>query len=274
MIAIASLLAVVTLSLVVTRVATVVLVATGLSAQEARFQARSALTGTGFTTREAESVVSHPLRRRVVMALMLIGNAGLVAAASSLIIGFRGGGTGAELWRVLELIGGISLLVFVTLNRRIDRWLTGVIAGVIDRHTKLPRRDLGGLLQLSGGYSVKELAVTDDDWLAGRQLGELGLRDEGIVVLGITRQHGQYLAAPTGTTEVLPGDVLIVYGRNESLEDVDHRQPGELGDRQHRLAVVRQTGHELEEKRRDQDADSGAQAKAPLVGGTPRTGER
>ena len=121
MIAIASLLAVVTLSLVVTRVATVVLVASGLSAQEARFQARSALTGTGFTTREAEEVVSHPLRRRVVMTLMLIGNAGLVAAASSLILGFRGGSTGAQLWRVLELTGGILFLVFVSRSHRIDR---------------------------------------------------------------------------------------------------------------------------------------------------------
>jgi len=137
-------------------------------------------------------------------------------------------------WRVLELIGGILLLVFVSRSRRIDRWLTGVIAKVIERHTTLSQRDLGGLLKLTGEYSVKELAVTEDDWLAGRDLGELGLRDEGIVVLGITRQNGQYLGAPTGTTGVLPGDVLVVYGRSETLEDVDRRQPGELGDRQHR----------------------------------------
>ena len=37
-------------------------VATGTSSELARFQARSAFTGVGFTTSEAESVVLHPVR--------------------------------------------------------------------------------------------------------------------------------------------------------------------------------------------------------------------
>jgi Trk-type K+ transport system membrane component len=41
------------LSLFITRLATTALAATGLSWQAARFQARSAFTGTGFTTSEA-----------------------------------------------------------------------------------------------------------------------------------------------------------------------------------------------------------------------------
>jgi Trk-type K+ transport system membrane component len=89
MYAIASLLAVLAVSLLVTRVATVVLAASGMSGESARFQARSAFTGAGFTTTESEAVVAHPLRRRVVMLLMLVGNVGFVAAASSLILGFH-----------------------------------------------------------------------------------------------------------------------------------------------------------------------------------------
>ena len=67
MIAIGSLLLVVAISLLVTRVATVMLTATGLSREVARFQARSAFTGAGYTTTESESVVNHPVRRRIVM---------------------------------------------------------------------------------------------------------------------------------------------------------------------------------------------------------------
>ncbi|HWH13902.1 MAG TPA: hypothetical protein VNT51_04095 [Miltoncostaeaceae bacterium] len=59
MIALASVFVVVIVSLLVTRVATVLLTATGLSREVARFQARSALSGVGFTTGEAESVVNH-----------------------------------------------------------------------------------------------------------------------------------------------------------------------------------------------------------------------
>lgn len=51
---------VLTLSLVITRIATVALTMTGLSSEAAEFQARSAFTGTGFTTAEAEKIVNHP----------------------------------------------------------------------------------------------------------------------------------------------------------------------------------------------------------------------
>ncbi|HUW03445.1 MAG TPA: hypothetical protein VMW08_13900, partial [Acidimicrobiales bacterium] len=66
-------------SLLVTRVATVMLTLTGMSRESARFQARSAFSGTGFTTTESESVVNHPVRRRIILSLILLGNAGIVS---------------------------------------------------------------------------------------------------------------------------------------------------------------------------------------------------
>lgn len=50
-------LTVLSLSLIITKLATVALTMTGLSPDIARFQARSAFTGTGFTSSETEKVV-------------------------------------------------------------------------------------------------------------------------------------------------------------------------------------------------------------------------
>jgi Trk-type K+ transport system membrane component len=86
MISIVTLLIVLTLSILITRIATVALTHTGLSRESAKFQARSAFTGVGFTTSESEKVVSHPVRRRILLTLMLLGNAGIVTAVSSLIV--------------------------------------------------------------------------------------------------------------------------------------------------------------------------------------------
>ena len=240
MIAISSLLLVVAVSLLVTRVATVVLVATGMSKQSARFQARSAFTGSGFTTSESEKVVDHPMRRRVVMALMLLGNAGIVASASSLILGFRQGSPGKEWQQVLELVCGLVALLVVSRSRWVDRHLTRFIARAIRERTDIAMRDLGGLLQLSGDYSVTELKVNAGDWVADRRLADLGLRDEGIAVLGLTRRDGAYIGAPTGATTVRPGDILVLYGREDSLNEIDHRGAGYEGDRMHDRAVARQ----------------------------------
>ena len=63
-------------SVVIVRTGAVALQMTGLDRATASFQALSAFTNCGFTTREAESVVNHPQRRRIVRALMLLGNAG------------------------------------------------------------------------------------------------------------------------------------------------------------------------------------------------------
>lgn len=83
MVAIAAVLTIVTISVLVTRVAATALETTGVSAELAHFQARSAFTGVGFTTSEAEAVVDHPVRRRIMLVLMLTGNAGLVSVVGA-----------------------------------------------------------------------------------------------------------------------------------------------------------------------------------------------
>ena len=57
MAAIASLLIVLTMSLLVTRIAAMALMLTGMSREAARVQARSSFTGVGYTTREAKEIV-------------------------------------------------------------------------------------------------------------------------------------------------------------------------------------------------------------------------
>lgn len=258
MYAISSLLLIVAVSLIVTRIATVILVASGLSREAAKFQARSAFTGTGFTTLESEGMLNHPLRRRVAMALMLLGNAGIVAAASSLIIGFRGGGGAAAGFRVLELVAGLLALVFISRSSWADRRLTKLIGHLLRRYTDVHTRDVAGLLELSGTYAVSELAVDEGDWIADRTLAEVALRDEGVAVLGITRPGGHYQGAPIGSTRIRPGDSLILYGQEEMLTEIDHRPAGPLGDARHEAAVGRQA--EIERLERLQDPVSSAEA--------------
>lgn len=249
MVAISTLLVVVTVSLLITRVATVILTATGMSKESARFQARSAFSGSGFTTRESETVVDHPIRRRIIATLMLLGSAGTVAVVSTLILGLGKGGGIQRSWRILELALGLLALVYLSRSRWVDQRLTKVISAVLRRYTKLPTRDLASLLDLAGDYAVGELAVSADDWMADRTLADLGLRDEGIVVLGLTLGDGRYLAAPTGATPLRPGDIVIAYGRAEHLRELDDRPPGAAGDEAHAAAVEKQQRLEQDELR-------------------------
>jgi hypothetical protein len=238
-----SLLLVIVVSLLVVRIATVALVHTGLSHQLARFQARSAFTGAGFTTSESEKVTHHPVRRRIILLLMLLGNAGIVTAMSSLMLSFLSidnSGSSTVGIRVLTIAAGIAALWGVAHSGWIDRHLTRLIEWSLKRWTDLDVRDYSGLLHLAGGYAVVELEVEPEDWMAKRQLQRLKLSDEGVLILGVERPGGHYVGAPRGSTRLEPGDTVIMYGPRESIVNLDERRAGSEGNWEHVKAVDKQ----------------------------------
>ncbi|MEJ2054901.1 MAG: TrkA C-terminal domain-containing protein [Calditrichaceae bacterium] len=233
-IGIIALLSVLTLSLVITRIATIALSLTGLSWEASRFQARSAVTGTGFTTSETEKVVNHPVRRKIIMMLMVLRSAGLMTIIISLIFSFANSAEDTEmLYRVLGLFMGILILLLLSRSKFIDNTLNKLIRKALKRWTKLEVRDYENMLKLSGNYSVTELEINEDDWLNGRKLKECRLGDEGINVLGIYRENGNYVGVPRGDTNIYEGDKLILYAREETLSDLNQRRKGGRGDRSH-----------------------------------------
>ncbi|HKJ23229.1 MAG TPA: TrkA C-terminal domain-containing protein [Myxococcota bacterium] len=235
MLEVLSLLVVLVMSLIITRVATVALTLTGMSQPVAQFQARSALTGAGFTTHESERVVSHPLRRRIIMALMLIGNTGLVLGASLVILlmSRSGGDMVSRTEQFGLLVGGLLALYLVARSAWVERMLRRGIERLLRRHTDLGRRDYGSLLRLGGGYRVAELNVESGDWMAGHTLGELDLPEEGILVLGITRGDSSYVGAPRGETRIDAEDTVMLYGTEERIAALDQRRAGVGGHLQH-----------------------------------------
>lgn len=241
-------------SLLITRIATVALTVTGMTRESARFQARSALTGVGFTTRESELVVGHPIRRRVVMALMLVGNVGIVTAMAGLLGSFASADRSAGLLRAGLLILGLAAVYAASRSSAVDRRLSRLIAKYLRRYTDLDTRDYGQLLHLAGEYAVIELAVEEGHWLVDRTLGDVRLRDEGIVALGIRRSDGTYVGVPSKTTKVQRGDTLIAYGRGERIDQLNQRFRDPAGDREHRQAVLDESTKHTDEQ---PSADSG-----------------
>lgn len=252
----------------VTRVATVALTFTGLSREFARFQSRSAFLGVGFTTRESEQIMDHPVRRRIIMLLMFIGNAGFVAAVASLLQVFIGGGDSSitVASRLLLICSALFLLLIISMSKWIDYWMSRAIGWALKKWTRLDVWDFPSLLQLSSGFTVTELKVEAGDWLAGKPLAELRLADEGVQVLGIRRLDGNYVGAPMGKTYIRKGDTLIVYGRVEQIAELHNREAGTSGDMAHEMRVQQQQmeNQDIEEQttRSDPGADTSETAPA------------
>lgn len=239
---------VLTLSLMITRVATIALSYTGLSEEAARFQARSAFTGTGFTTSEAEKVVDHPVRRRIIMMLMVARSAGLVTIIISLILSLAGDGSLDRLLRLAWVGGGSLFLWLLSRSRYLDHLMRRLIKSALERWTRLDVRDYAGLLKISGDYRVTEIRVREGDWLSGKQLRDCRLPDEGVTVLGIYRRDGRYVGVPRRDTRIFPEDTLVLYGRMKLLQDLPRRRDDSGGQRAHEQAVDAQRRHEAREQ--------------------------
>jgi len=253
------------LSVIMVRFAGVSLVLTGVSKDLARFQAMSAFTGSGFTTKESEDIVNHPVRRRIVMHLMLLGNVGVVVAISSVVATLLDTKNAGQFYdrtwvRVALLATGVAILGLIASSRQLEQLMWRLNTWALKRWTQLDVTDYTSLLRLAHDYVVSELSVGEDDWLAGRSLAELQLASEGVLVLGIERADGHYVGAPRGQTTVQAGDSLILYSRQETLVDLHARRAGIVGNLNHVIAVTRQLNM-LEQQNLEEPADENTNAR-------------
>jgi hypothetical protein len=256
LIALISFFVILIISLIIVRVAAAMLQLTGVSSDTARFQSRSAFTGVGYTTREAEMIVNHPVRRKIIASLMLIGNIGFVTFVSSLVISFLSApDQEALIFNIAILLGGLVVIYLITRMKIFDRLLSRLIGVFLKRWTKIHSRDYESLLNLSGDFEVISIPIKPDSWLADRTLENLKLADEGILVLGIRREDGYFQGSPRGETEIYIYDQIIAYGREKSLKRLGERRKGTEGDLEHRFEVERQLKLEGKSPRRPKRKD-------------------
>ncbi len=169
--------------------------ATGLERRKARFQSLSAFTGTGFTTSEAEAVVNHAQRRRIISTLIVVGNLGVLGLLGALVVVLvRGAGSQRGLLWAIVLLGAVLLYGLV-----LGRWLNPAVKRGLARLFRLQPVAVEELAQLPDGRTVFAVTVADDSGLAGRSVQEF--EAAGIDVL-----------AGGGAEALQPGDLLICAG--------------------------------------------------------------
>ncbi len=188
----------------------IALEATGMERGKARFQALSAITGTGFTTLEAESVVNHPKRRRIVAWLILIGTTGVITLLVGLILLLR---TGVEAPSTLFIIVVISLIAIVIVIIRF-----GIVSRIGDLILRFVSTGPGRnwlvdkeILYQTGSYVVVRIRLDEKVVKTGMKIGDIGLIEEGMTIIAIDRKH-TVLSFPGIDEQVQPGDQLLCYG--------------------------------------------------------------
>jgi hypothetical protein len=218
------LLLVIVISALIIKVGAIALRMTGIDRETAGFQALSAFTGTGFTTSEAENIVNHPDRRRIVKTLMILGNAGIVSALAMLFLSLQG----SDVTNALAKFGVIGLLALLLLafplSKGLDNIFENFIMKRLSRSTHFSMGAFSQIMRFARGYGIAELIVSESDLLAGKTLAESGLTSSDILVLAIRRKHSM-ITTPKALEQILPEDRLVCFGPLENIASAVGHEP-------------------------------------------------
>jgi len=214
---------IVLVALLVVKIGSSALQLTGMSRSVARFQASSAFFGVGFTTSESEQVVSHPVRRKIILHLIIAGNIGLTSALATLLVTMMDSnerGLGMTFaWLGMIGLGVLAIALFFNL-RLVSEPLDRFLRATLEKAGMKRIVDYDYLLNLQDGYCVYDGEIKNDHPWIGKELSEVRPADLGVIVLGIYRDEGKFVGAPTKDTSVAKGDILMVYGRDEDVTGI------------------------------------------------------
>ena len=178
---------------VITELFTFVFRLTGLPAEKARFQVISLLTGTGFTTRESEIVLSTRRRRRLARITMLFGyvfNITIVSAFINVFLSMKVSIEGHQLFGLLIPLGAAAVIFIFMRVPKVHAWGEDLLRKAADHI--FDRKETFNAVMLIDNIGTDSIAVVTlhsiPEQYKGLPLAQTGLKtDTGILVMLVER---------------------------------------------------------------------------------------
>lgn len=192
---------------------------TGLELSKSRFQIISILTHTGFTTRESELIVQHPVRHRIASLLMIISYVTQASLITLLFDMLYNNGDGL-LSTFVIIVATLLFIIVVSRNKYITNKFDRLTERILSKSIKKTSENhIDRILNLSPNFSVYELVIEENSPMCNKTLREARLKDNFIQVLKIDKGH-KVLDFPTADTVITEGDRMIVYGKIDSIIEI------------------------------------------------------
>ena len=195
---------------------------TGLPAEKARFQVISLLTGTGFTTRESEMILSSRRRRRLARVTMVFGyvfNITIVSAFINVFLSMKASQAESRFVGLLIPMGTVALIIIFMRVPKVHAWFDGVLQRMADR--AFDRKETFNAVMLIDNIHSESIAQVTlrhiPEAYQGKTLAETKLRAEtGIMVMLVERRGAKPIPAHADTV-FETGDKLTVFGDYQNI---------------------------------------------------------
>jgi hypothetical protein len=205
------------ISFIVVRIGALALQLTGIEPEIARFQALSAFSGTGFTTTEAERVVRHRTRRRIITILIILGNAGLVAIMATLVASFtQVTGYGWFFARLGIIMIGIIIFYRLIITSRIGNRILHSVRHPLMSQILKEAPPTEEIFNVGKDWGISLAMINKDSRIIGLSLADVSAQ-ENIQILALDRAD-EFIPKPDSDEKILEGDRLLVYTNAKSMK--------------------------------------------------------
>ena len=206
-------------SVLLVKIGALMLEMTGMDPEWARFQALSAFTQTGFTTSEAEGAVNHPVRRRIISGLMLSGAASLITLVSVFVGTMALHDARQTTISLVAMAVAAFILWRIAASRRFSAFLHRTIKKRMEKMEIMPTTAMEFLVSQNNGYGIVRVLLDERSPQVGKTLADLGTIKQDVLVLSIQRDETM-IPVPKGPERLLAGDLLLCFGRVDSIARV------------------------------------------------------
>lgn len=208
---------------------------TGLTAEKARFQVISLLTGTGFTTRDSEMIMTSRRRRRLARITMLFGyvfNVTIVSALVNVFLSMKISQAEHEFLGFLIPLGAIALIFIFMRVPKVHAWGDHQLRRLADRI--FDRKESFNAVMLVdniGSESIVQVTLRHiPEEYQGKTLAETRLRPETGIMVMLVEHKGEKPAPAHADTVFVPGDKLTVFGNYKTICNAFHAREHVMDD--------------------------------------------
>lgn len=207
--------------LIIVEIITVLFKMTGLTDEKARFQVISLLTGTGFTTKEAELIMQHPTRRKLAQFLMILGYLGFFVGTSLLVNILQNPLT-------TNIVGSaiiFMVVIFVVVRnplvkRNFDRIIERVILRLGSTRAK-SKHKMYKMITRAKGYGIFSIIIDEDSHLDGITIMNSNLKSNDMIILNIDKGD-EFIGFVKRDYVLQKGDNILIYGKVDQVIKTFH----------------------------------------------------
>ena len=199
---------------------------TGLPYDKARFQVLSLLTGTGFTTKESEGLLSIRPRRRLAQITMLFGyvfNITIISTFINIFVSVKKNQVENLFNEILIPLGIIIVLLLILRTKAVHKRMDQLIEKMAGRIMNKDAVNTILLVDYISHDSIAKVKIKEiPEEFKGKTLAELDLRGNYDVLVMLVERADRTVVPADGNTVFCEGDKLTLFGNYKVIANMFH----------------------------------------------------